>query len=174
MLVRSYRNFSTTSITMAMSQMVHYSRLPEGDKAIFIKQDAFSRPAISFHMNKRLYKFEFNPETVLSNMRQNILKDLSGTVHSVNFYAPDGIELSKRSTFKHLMNLPFFTMKTNLASDRVKNFVVIPQSTLESHPVNSVLSSNQKTIYDDLVSSGVPSDKAIELAKLNSTLSEMM
>jgi hypothetical protein len=56
----------------------------------------------------------------------------------------------------------------------VKNFVVIPQSTLENHPVNSFLSPNQKTIYNDLVSSGVPSDKAIELSKLNSTLSEMM
>ena len=51
---------------------------------------------------------------------------------------------------------------------------MIPQSTLESHPVNSILSSNQKTIYDDLVSSGVPSDKAIELAKLNNSLFEMM
>ena len=119
-----------------MSQMDHYSRLPQGDRAIFVKQDAYSTPAISFSVNKRLYKYHFTPETVLGNMKQSILNDLRGTVDSVYFYAPDGIELSKQSTFKHLMNLPFFTMKTNLVSDRVKNFVVIPQDSLETHPVN--------------------------------------
>jgi hypothetical protein len=66
-------------------------------------------------MNKRSYRFPFSPETILGKMKEDLTRELSGTVKQIKFYAPDGIELSKRSTFKHLMTLPFFTMKTNLS-----------------------------------------------------------
>lgn len=76
MLTRTCRKFSINSITMALSQQDLFSRMPQGDQAIFVKQDAHSHPAISFEMNRRQHRFEFGPETSLATFRDNMQRDL--------------------------------------------------------------------------------------------------
>ena len=105
-----YRNFASAA-SVAPSRSKIYRNFIPSSHFIYISQDIDEQPTLAMRFQKQDEQFYLDGQTTLKSLEQNMRQKFGSQLKTINFQAPDGVEISKLTTFKNVCQIPFFIMR---------------------------------------------------------------
>ena len=97
-----------------------------------------------------------------------------GDLKTVNFVAPDGVEISKQTTFESVCQIPYLVMKLRTQDNSLLDYNIITRDSFALSNIKYTLSPMQQKFYTQCKSIGMSEKVAIEVSKLNARLDELI